>query len=349
MAVVPGIDVSRYQGTVDWKAVANAGNRFAVVRASIWNVKVDETFETNWTGARNAGLLVSAYHVVKADIPAQAQIDYFAQALAGHKWDLPPALDIERDDGLSTQQITQCVHDCLQYGTQRFGRSPIVYTGKWFWNSHVAASPEWAQYDLWVASYGAASAVLPAGWTGWKIWQYSGNGHTSGVSGEVDLDWFNGTYDDLLKYCQAVGPQPVVTQPIGQCAKAKVTVNIRNGAGVNYQDIGDLTANTEVTLNQVDGTDVWAQIDANKWVALAYKGDRNARTEGVANGLQVHVTADSLNVRSGPGVDQPLVGQLPKDAVAPLKAVDGQDVWGEIEPGKWVAIAFRGSRFVDFV
>ena len=83
MTIVPGIDVSRYQGTVNWKAVADAGFRFAVVRATIWNVKVDETFETNWTGARNAGLLVSAYHVLKADVPAAAQIDFFAQALTG--------------------------------------------------------------------------------------------------------------------------------------------------------------------------------------------------------------------------------------------------------------------------
>jgi GH25 family lysozyme M1 (1,4-beta-N-acetylmuramidase) len=77
MTTVPGIDVSRYQGTVNWKAVADAGFRFAVVRATLWNVKIDETFETNWNGARSAGLLVSAYHVVKADVAAAAQIDFF--------------------------------------------------------------------------------------------------------------------------------------------------------------------------------------------------------------------------------------------------------------------------------
>ena len=103
-----------------------------------------------------------------------------------------------------------------------------------------------------------------------------------------------------------------------------------------------------VTIGQVDGTDVWVQIDANQWIALAYKGERNARTETSSSGLCVRVTADNLNVRSGPGVDQPVAGQLQKNAVAPLKAVDGKDVWGEIEPGKWIAIAFRGDRFVDF-
>jgi hypothetical protein len=264
--------------------------------------------------------------------------------LSGHKWDLPPVLDIERDDKLTAQQITPCVRDCLHLSEQRFGRKPIVYTAKWFWNKFVLPSAEWAQCDLWVASYGSGDAVLPAGWTTWKIWQYTGKGHAPGIAGDVDLNWFSGSYDDLLKYCQVAPPQPV-----GQRAKAKSALNIRNGAGVNYQDIGDLPSGAEVTIGKVDGTDVWVQIDANKWIALAFKGERNARTETGGGGLHVRVTVDALNIRSGPGVEQTLVGQLKKDAVAPLRAVDGKDVWGEVEPGRWIAIAFRGDRYVDFV
>jgi|WetSurMetagenome_2_1015567.scaffolds.fasta_scaffold33318_4 GH25 family lysozyme M1 (1,4-beta-N-acetylmuramidase)/uncharacterized protein YraI len=344
MTTVPGIDVSRYQGVVNWRAVADAGFKFAIVRATLWDAKLDETFETNWNGARANGLLVSAYNVIKPDVPAAAQIDTFAQALIGHKWDLPLVLDIERDDKQSPQLITQCVRESLRWSEQRFGRKPIVYTAKWFWNKFMLPSSEWAQYDLWVASYGAAEVSLPDAWPIWKIWQYTGNGHAPGIAGEVDLNWFNGSYDDLLEYCRADVPQP-----IGQRAKAKSVLNIRNGAGVNYQDIGDLPSGVEVTIGKIDGTDVWAQIDANQWIALAYKGERNARTESSSGGLRVRVIAASLNVRSGPGVDQALVGQLKQDAIAPLKAVEGKDVWGEIEPGKWIAIAFRGDRFVDFV
>jgi GH25 family lysozyme M1 (1,4-beta-N-acetylmuramidase)/uncharacterized protein YraI len=344
MATVPGIDVSRYQGMVNWRAVADAGFKFAIVRATLWDVKLDETFETNWNGARSNGLLVSAYNVIKPDVPAAAQIDFFAQALVGHKWDLPPVLDIERDDKQTPQTITPCVRESLRLSEQRFGRKPIVYTAKWFWNKFVLPSPEWAQYDLWVASYGTAEVVLPDAWSSWKIWQYTGSGRAPGIAGEVDLNWFNGSYDDLLKYCQTAPPPP-----IGLRAKTKATLNIRNGAGVNYQDIGDLPSGAGVTIGKVDGTDVWVQIDTNRWIALAYKGERYARTETGGGGLQVRVTADTLNVRRGPGVDQALVGQLKKDAAAPLKQVDGKDVWGEIEPGKWIAIAFRGDRFVDFV
>ncbi len=344
MTTVSGIDVSRYQGTVNWKAVADAGYRFAVVRATIWNAKIDDNFAVNWNGARNAGLLVSAYHVVKADVAAAAQIDYFAQALAGHKWDLPPVLDIERDDNLSVQAITQCVRDCLHLSEQRFSRKPLVYTGAWFWNSHVSRSAEWAQYDLWVASYGSGGAVLPAGWTAWKIWQYTGKGSAPGITGDVDLDWFNGSYDDLLKYCNASPPPPA-----GQAAKAKSALNVRNGPGVNYADIGDVAAGAAVTLGKIDGTDVWVQIDANKWVAFVYKGTRYAQSETAAQGLQARVLVPVLNVRSGPGVENAVVGQLQAGAVAPIKMVEGKDAWGEIEPGKWIAITFHGDRLVDFV
>ena len=109
-------------------------------------------------------------------------------------------------------------------------------------------SSEWAQYDLWVASYGSGNAVLPAGWTDWKIWQYTGNGHAPGIAGNVDLNWFNGSYDELLKYCDAHAPQP-----IGQRAKTTAGLNVRNGAGVNYQDIGDLPSGADVTIGRVDG------------------------------------------------------------------------------------------------
>lgn len=342
MTIVPGIDVSRYQGVVNWRAVADAGFKFAVVRASLWDVKIDETFETNWRGARSHGLLLSAYNVIKPDVSAAAQIDLFGQALSGRKWDLPPVLDIERDDAQTPQQITQCVRDALRLSEQRFGRKPIVYTAKWFWNKFVLPSSEWAQYDLWVASYGVAEAQLPDAWPAWKIWQYTSNGHAPGIAGDVDLNWFNGSYDDLLKYCRTT-PAPVP----GARVRTKTTLNVRNGPGVNYADIGDLAARAEVTIGKVDGTDVWVQIEQGKWIALAYKGDRNARTEAGSGGLQVRVLVDTLNVRGGPGVDQPILDQLKKDAVVPLKDVDGKDAWGVMEPGKWIALAFKGEKYVE--
>lgn len=343
MTATPGMDVSEYQGTVDWRAVADAGYRFAVVRLSLWNKRTDLTFEANWTGARNNGLLVSAYHVVRPDIPATAQIDFFATALGARRPDLPLVLDIERDDQQTPPQITPCVRDCLQLCEQRFGRKPVIYTAKWYWDKFVLPSTDWAQYDLWAASYGTAEAVLPNSWSAWKIWQYTGTGRAPGVAGDVDLNWFNGSYDDLVKYgCAAVPP------PIGLRATARTVLNIRNGAGINYADIGDLAAGTVVTIGKIDGLDVWVRFAANQWITLVYKGTRYARTETGQGGLQARVMAPSLNVRSGPGVEFDDVGDVVADNVVPIKEAAGRDAWGEIEPGKWIALTFRGDRFVEF-
>jgi hypothetical protein len=61
----------------------------------------------------------------------------------------------------------------------------------------------------------------------------------------------------------------------------------------------------------------------------------------------VRVLTDSLNVRRGPGVEQTLVEQLKKDEVTPLRAMEGKDAWGEMEPGKWIALAFKGEKYVE--
>ena len=345
MAVVPGIDVSRYQGVVNWQAVADAGYRFAVVRATLGNVKVDETFETNWDGAKSADLLVSAYHVVKPEIAAADQIAFLANELDGRKTDLPLVLDVELDGGQQPDQITACVRDCLRLSEQRFGRKPIIYTAQWFWNNWVQPSSDWAQVDLWVASYGTADAVLPNGWSSWKLWQYANNGQVPGIAADTDLNWFNGTYDDLLKYCRAGVPQPA-----GLLARTTVTLNVRNGPGVNYIDIGGLPSGTTVILDKIDGTDVWVQIDTSKWIAFVYKGTRYARSEAAPlGGLQARVLVPILNVRSGPGVGNAIVGQLQANNVAPIEAVAGRDAWGEFEPGQWIALAYRGNQYVVFI
>lgn len=118
---------------------------------------------------------------------------------------------------------------------------------------------------------------------------------------------------------------------------------------LNYVDLSDLAAGTVVAIVKIAATDVWVQSDQGKWIALAYKGERNARTEMGGGGLQVRVLADSLNVRSGPDVEQALVDQLKKDVVAPLEAVDGKDAWGEMDLGKWIALAVKGGKFVEAV
>ena len=160
MTRTPGIDVSRWQGEINWKMVAAAGYRFAIVRATIGNYYTDPRFYVNWDGARAAGLLVSAYHVVIPDRPADSQIGRFFDVLGTSKADLPLVLDFESSHNCSPDEITACARDCLRIVAQRDERRPLVYTARWFWDAQVSDSSEWAGYDLWVASYGVDALVL---------------------------------------------------------------------------------------------------------------------------------------------------------------------------------------------
>jgi lysozyme len=349
MTTTPGIDVSRYQGTIDWAAVAASPQRFAVARATIGDAYTDPRFTANWQGAKDNGLLVSAYHVIKPAIAAAAQIDRFFTSLGGRRSDLPLVMDVELADNQSAADITACIADCLLLVEQRDGRKPLIYTARWFWNpDNVEPRPEWAQFDVWVASYTAAP-VLPASWNSWRIWQYSSTGNVPGINAAVDLNWFNGSYEDLLNYTQHVSPPPP-TNPGREATVIVPMLNVRNGPGANYDIIDALHAGDSVQVVSMDGSDVWANLAANQWIAMAYQGEQYARSElkpAPQTGLQARVIVDGLNVRSGPGTDFDVVDSRVTNDLVDILDVDGRDVWGRIAPNKWAAIAFRGQRLMQ--
>lgn len=199
---IPGIDVSRWQGEINWKSVATAGDRFAVIRASVGDQYTDPRFLINWNGAKDAGLLVSAYHVLKPTLSAESQMNHLRNTLGDRKSDLPLVLDIELHDGLAPADVTACIRECLKMVRRIDERKPIIYTAKWFWNNYVLPSSEWSQYDLWVANYDVSAPALPVGWNEWKFWQYSQEGKVPGIGAKTDLNWFAGTYDELLQYAR---------------------------------------------------------------------------------------------------------------------------------------------------
>lgn len=270
-ATTPGIDVSRWQGTIDWPQVAAAGYRFAVIRATVGDSYTDPLFAANWEGAKQAGLLVSAYHVVKPGVAVDRQLTYFMEVLGGRRPDLPLVLDVETAGG-SPAAVTSHVQECLRQLTQLAGRKPIIYTARWFWDKNVLPGSEWAQYDLWVASY-TEQPLLPAGWNTWRFWQYSEKGRVPGINAAVDLDGFAGSYEALQAYANPAPPQE--TPAAGLRARVVVpSLNVRSGPSAGYADIGDLHAGDVVNIQNLGGKDVWVEIEPGKWVALALSGKR---------------------------------------------------------------------------
>ena len=202
-----GIDVSHYQGQIDWLSVATAGVNFAFVKATEGTTITDVTYPLNREGANGVGVRIGAYHfarpagttdaAIAASAIAQAD-DFvgFAQPAAG---DLLPALDMEETGGLSVTQLTAWTQAWLDEVTARLGVRPIIYASPAFWKKYLGDTPIFAVAGdpLWIAHWtSAALPILPGGgWggAGFAFWQWSDCQHVAGIEHCVDGDRFNGT------------------------------------------------------------------------------------------------------------------------------------------------------------
>ncbi len=196
-ATVGGIDVSFFQSPVDWKAVAGAGVRFAVIKASEGASARDGSFPAFWSGAQRAGLVRGAYHTFVYGVDPAVQAKNFLGAVSLQAGDLPAILDAEPVTSEASPPSGKGALAWLRLVAAATHKKPIVYAGYAFANRLVRESPEFGSYPLWIASHGDAVPVVPAGWPGWTLWQYDERGKVPGVTGPVDLDRFNGTLDRL--------------------------------------------------------------------------------------------------------------------------------------------------------
>lgn len=191
-----GIDISHYQGNIDWAKVA-ASNSFAFIKATEGEKNHDPTFAKNWAGAQTAGLPVGAYHFFNPAQDAGIQAQHFCDALdtvEGPR--LPPVLDIEKTGGVSQTLILAKVQKWMDLVEKHTGQRPILYTYTSFATSNRLAK-KFSAYKLWVAQYGKLKTPKLCGWSKWTFWQYTSSGKVPGISGNVDLDYFAGTRAEL--------------------------------------------------------------------------------------------------------------------------------------------------------
>ena len=205
-AKVRGIDVSYWQGAINWPKVAAAGIKFAIVRVGDGDSYVDSRFAENWAGTKANGIIRGTYQFFRAgDDPVKAADLFIKQIKASggmQPGDLPPVLDIEVQDGVSDATLRSRALTWLQRVEAGLGKRPMIYTSPGFWNG-IGAGSEFTKYTLWVAHWETACPTMPSSWSGWKFWQDADDGHVSGISGNVDTDWFNGSLDDLKKFAGA--------------------------------------------------------------------------------------------------------------------------------------------------
>ena len=196
--LVYGIDVSVYQGDIDWTKVATAKD-FAIARVSDGSY-LDTKFDKNWSGMKAAGIIRGAYQYFEPAQDATAQANIMIQKMVGFgPGDLPPMLDVEATGGQSPATITAKIHTWVDKIKAATGRTPLIYTGKYFWDPNVQTT-DFASFPLVIAAYVKPNCPnTPNAWSKWTMWQYNSTGSVPGISGNVDSDEFNGTMEDLKK------------------------------------------------------------------------------------------------------------------------------------------------------
>jgi GH25 family lysozyme M1 (1,4-beta-N-acetylmuramidase)/peptidoglycan hydrolase-like protein with peptidoglycan-binding domain len=228
-ASVYGPDASSYQHpqgyTVDWgKAHATSGAAFAFIKATESTTYTNPYFAQDFAALAQQGLLRGAYHFarpaaanvkdVRSSVTpsATAQADQFAAAVGplNHKGDLPPVLDLETSGGLDVAHLVAWAHVFLDEVRRKTGRTPMIYTGVYFWTTAMGNSKEFTAYPLWVASYAdTPPRPLPGGWPSYTFWQYTDQATMAGFASPVDMSEFNGTTATLAAL--ANGAVPAVT------------------------------------------------------------------------------------------------------------------------------------------
>lgn len=212
-ATVDGIDVSNYDGAIDWMKVAGAGKKFAIAKATEGTGFHDSTFAANWSGMKAAGVIRGAYHFFHSNEDPVAQANYFLAAVGTlGPGDLPPMLDLEVADGQSAATVASTALTWLQTVESMTGKKPIVYTYPSFWSS-VGASASFAGYPLNIANYGVNCPDVVGSWSSWTMWQYSDTGTVAGINAQIDEDHFNGDLAALQKLANGASGPPVPSDP----------------------------------------------------------------------------------------------------------------------------------------
>lgn len=223
---IEGIDVSKHQGDVNFKATLRAGMKFAFVKCTEGVGHTDPSFAENWRKLveMDGEYIRGAYHFARPDTGGGAQdgereAKYFVDVLkkAGDCAEgcFPPALDFEKYSDSGPAENVPWVRSFIHVIENDLGRKPIIYTGRNIWKYELGDTDAFVDCPLWQVDYTEKRDIpKPTPWKQWTFWQWSGgrsknfdyrywykkNGPMPGIrAGFCDVNRFNGSMDDLLR------------------------------------------------------------------------------------------------------------------------------------------------------
>ena len=205
---VLGVDVSHYQGDIDWNTLAGQGISFAFIKATEGSSHVDEYFYDNWQAASRTNLAIGAYHFFSFDSPARTQAELYIHTAGGLSGKLAPVIDVEyygdkAHNPPDKETVTAELKEMLSLLEEYYGVKPILYTTYTVYHRYIKG--EFEEYPLWIRNvYYPPIADLKEKWT---FWQYTDTAVLEGYSGVeqyIDMNAFCGSFEELEKYIIAL-------------------------------------------------------------------------------------------------------------------------------------------------
>ena len=233
-----GVDVSKWQGDMNWDQCASAGAGFAFVRAG----SIDNTSGncyTDYQFIRNISLApdyipTGCYWYFRPNHDPIKQADYFSDLIGEEAWLIPPVLDLETTGGKTPSAVTGAAAAFIAQVYNNLNAWPIIYSRSYFLHDQTANHPLWSECDLWIARYtvkpapwgnpGDAAKMKPPYWDDWKFWQYIAESNRAtefggegppGGDDDIDLNYFNGEQAEFDEYIHKPPATPQLPPSIG--------------------------------------------------------------------------------------------------------------------------------------
>lgn len=199
---VHGIDVSKYQGKINWQEVEKMESkgiqlRFAICKVTEGTSLVDKHWERNHDKLRETNLKLGTYHFFRPNYNAELQAKHFLSNYTYKSGDIPPALDVEVTAGKDAETIQERCLVFLEIVEQKTGVIPMIYTNVDFYEQHFT-DKRFQKYPIWVAHYYEEKPRFDKNWT---FWQHSDQGTVNSIEHNVDFNVFKGSYSDLEDLC----------------------------------------------------------------------------------------------------------------------------------------------------